>query len=176
MLVSTTLHSLIPGRANPATPCRHNTPVLETANLARSLVCPAGLTAPEMPPPAIAVSRRIGVRRDGPGGLPTTSHPAQKNLRPKGPPSSLPGSWSAVTTKEAGSTKQSSSSSPGSKESAPCSQFWRGAAVHATLFLGCTVCCGSIGTMRWGREVIVFTITPAPHSCHSYSTRVPLLR
>jgi hypothetical protein len=35
--------------------CRHNNPVLETAHLARLLVRPAGPTAPETPPPAVAV-------------------------------------------------------------------------------------------------------------------------
>ncbi len=173
MLVSTTLHSLVPSTANPATPlrhnnpvletaylarslvctanpatpCRHNNPVLETAYLARSLVCPAGPTAPETPPPAVAVSRRIGIRRVGSEQSPTTSHPDQQNLRPKSPPSSLPGSWSAVTTKEAGSTNQSSSSLPRSKASASCSRFWRfsrGAAVYAHGLLDCTNY-GSIG-------------------------------
>jgi hypothetical protein len=72
--------------------------------------------------------------------------------------------------------KQSSLSLPGLKALAPCSQFRRGASVHASLFLGYTVYCGSIGTMHWDQEVIVFTLPPTPHSCHSYSTRAPLLR
>ncbi len=33
------------------------------------------------------------------------SHPDRQTLQPKGPPSSLPGSWFAVTTTEAGLTK-----------------------------------------------------------------------
>jgi hypothetical protein len=57
----------------------------------------------------------------------------------------------------------------------PVLPILEGAAVYASLFLGCTVCCGSIGTMRWDWEVIIFTLPPTPHSCHSYSTRVPLL-
>ena len=52
---------------NPATPRRQNNPVLEMAHLAQSLVHPAGPTVPEMPPPAVAVLRRIGVRRVGSG-------------------------------------------------------------------------------------------------------------
>jgi hypothetical protein len=64
-LVSTTLHALIPGTANPATPPRHNNPVLETAHLAQSLVHPAGPTTPEAPPPAVVVSWCIDVRRVG---------------------------------------------------------------------------------------------------------------
>jgi hypothetical protein len=56
----------------------------------------------------------------------TTSNPDRQNLQPKGPPSSLPGSWYAIITKEVGATAQLSSSLPGSKALAPCSQFWRG--------------------------------------------------
>ncbi len=43
--------------------------------------------------------------------------------------------------------------------------------MHATLFLGCTVCCGSFGTMRWDREVIVFTHLP-PHTAATAIQRV----
>jgi hypothetical protein len=35
--------------------------------------------------------------------------------------------------------------------------------VQASLFLGCTVCCGSIGTMRWDRESIFSPYLP-PHT------------
>jgi hypothetical protein len=61
------------------------------------------------------------------------------------------------------------------REFTPRSKGWRGANVHASLFLGCTVCCGSIGTIHWDWEVNVFTLPPTPHSCHSYSTSVLLL-
>ncbi len=52
---------------NPVMPCRHNNPVLEMAHLAQLLVRPAGLTAPETPPPAVAVLRRIGICPVGSG-------------------------------------------------------------------------------------------------------------
>jgi hypothetical protein len=62
-----TLHLLIPGMANPATPCCHNNPVLETVHLAWLLVRPAGPTTPEAPLPAVVVLWRIDVRRVGLG-------------------------------------------------------------------------------------------------------------
>ncbi len=101
--------------------------------------------------------------------------PHQQNLRPKGPPSSLPGSWSAVTMKEASRTKQSSSLLPGSKVLAPCFRFWRGAAVYDPLFLRYTDWCGSIGFVCWGREVKIYTLPPSPFFCHSHLTRLPFL-
>jgi hypothetical protein len=76
--------------------------------------------------------------------------PTDKTSDPKVLRHLFPGSWSAVTTKEAGSTNQSSSLSPRSKASALYSRFrrfWRGAAGYAHGLLGCTNY-GSIGPTR----------------------------
>jgi hypothetical protein len=59
-----TLHLMIPGTANPASPHRHYNTVLEEAHLAGLLVYPEN---PEAPPPAIVLSRRIGIRLVGLG-------------------------------------------------------------------------------------------------------------
>jgi hypothetical protein len=72
--------------------------------------------------------------------------------------------------------KQLSSLLTGSKALAPCSRFWRGAAVHAPLFLGYTDCGGSIGSFCWGREVNIYTLPPTPLSCLTYPTGLPALR
>jgi hypothetical protein len=131
----------------------HRPPVLEMAHLASSLVQPAGYIEAEATPSPSSVPWRFGLCQLSLGLSLSTSNPDQKDLRPKGPPSSLPGSWSAITTKEAGSTNQSSSSSPRSKALALCSRFWRfwrfwrGATLYAHGLLGCTNY-GSIGPTR----------------------------
>ncbi len=129
-----------------------------------------------MPPPTFSVLWRISVRCISLGLLPTTSDPDQQNLQPKGSPSSLPGSWSALTMKEAGTTAQLSSLSPGLNAFAPCSQFWRGAAVYATLFLGYTDCGGRIASFCWGKEVKIYTLPPTSLRCLTYLTGLPVLR
>ncbi len=73
-------------------------------------------------------------------------------------------------------TEQSSLSLPGSKALAPCSRFWRGAALYATLFLGYTDCGGSIVSFCWGREVKIYTLAPTPLHYLTYSTGLPVLR
>jgi hypothetical protein len=149
-LVSTTLHLWIPCMANPVTPCRHNNPVLEMVHLAQSLFCPSSPSMPEAPLPTVVVLRRIGTRHVGLGSSPTPSDPSRQNLQPKGPPSSLPGSWSAVTTKEAGTTKQLSLLSPGLKALTPCSRFRRGGVMYAPDLLGCTNYGSFKSTWSWG--------------------------
>jgi hypothetical protein len=63
--------------------------------------------------------------------------------------------------------KQLSSSFPGSKALAPCSQSWRGAAVYAPLFLGYTDCGSSIGAFGGARRSNLTPYLP-PHSAASH--------
>jgi hypothetical protein len=119
--------------------CHHDSRLLGPTNLAPSPVHPTATDASQS-----ILSWNIGVRRVGSGRSSTTANPDRHILRPKGPPSHLPGPWSAVTTMEEGTANQASSPSSRLETSAPRSRFWRGAAVHANLFLGCTDFCGGI--------------------------------
>ena len=119
--------------------CCHDSRLLGPTNLAPSPVHPTATDASQS-----ILSWNIGVRRVGSGRSSTTANPDRHILRPEGPPSPLPGPWSAVTTTEEGTANQASSPSSRSETSAPRSRLWRGAAVHATLFLGCTDFCGGI--------------------------------
>jgi hypothetical protein len=121
------------------TPCRHDSRLLGPTNLAPSTVHPTATDASQS-----ILSWNIGVRRVGSGCLSTTANPDRHILRPEGPPSPLLGPWSAVTTTEKGTANQASSPSSRSETLASRSKLWRGAAVHATLFLGCTDFCGGI--------------------------------
>jgi hypothetical protein len=73
-------------------------------------------------------------------------------------------------------TEQSSLSSPGSKALAPCSRFWRGAAVYAPLFLGYTDYGSSFGSFCWCREVKPYTLPPSPLCCLTYPAYRPYVR
>ena len=126
-------------RGDNDTPCCHDSCLLGPTNLAPSPVHPAATDASQS-----ILSWNIGVRRVGSGRSSTTANPDRHILRPEGPPSPLPGPWSAVTTTMEGTANQASSPSSRSETSAPRSRLWRGAAVHATLFLGCTDFCGGI--------------------------------
>ncbi len=63
----------------------------------------------------------------------------------------------------------------GLEDLASCSGRWRGAAVYAPMFLGYTDCCGSIWSMRSDWKTNFHTLPLTPHSCHSYSMRLPFL-
>jgi hypothetical protein len=95
--------------------------------------------------------------------LPTTSDPDQQNLQPKGPPSTLPGLWTAVTTKEASTMKQLSLLLPRLKALAPCSRFWRRVVVYAPNLLGYT----NNGSFRstWSWEWFYVYFLHQPHLC-----------
>ena len=123
-----------PGRAS----SRHRPSVLEAAHLASSLVRPAGSIEAEAPPSPSTVPWRIVLCQLGSGQSSSNPSPDRKVLRPEGITPSLPHPWPAATTAEEGSTTQTTTSSPRSKASAPCSRFWRGAIVYATVLLGCT--------------------------------------
>ncbi len=168
-------HPLLPCMANLAPPCCHHPPVLEMVHLAEMLVHQRPATS-EAPPPAVIVSGRIGIWCVSLGWLSTTSNPDQQNLQPNGPLSPLPGTWSAVTMTEAGKTKQLSASLPRSKALAPCSQFWRGAAVYANLFLGYTDY-GVCNRTFWCWECwLSFYCLHFSHHCHRhYPTSSPVM-
>jgi len=78
-MISPSFYLAIPCTANPASPCRHHPPVLETAHLARPLVCCTSPAASEAPPHSDAVSWRVGSRRVGLGSL-HRSHPNRQTL------------------------------------------------------------------------------------------------
>ena len=99
------------------TPCRHDSCLLGPTNLAPLPVHPTATDASQS-----ILSWNIGVRRVGSGRSSTTANPDRHILRPEGPPSPLPGPWSAVTTTEEGTATQSSSPSPRSETSAPRSR------------------------------------------------------
>ena len=93
------------------TPCHHDSPMLETTHLAPTLV---HTTATESSPGIVL--RRIGIRCVDFEYSLATSDPARQNLQPQGPPTSLPGLWTAITMTEEGTMNKASLSSPGSKE------------------------------------------------------------
>ncbi len=99
--------------------------------------------------------------------------------RPTKPPTQRssvipPGSWSAVTMLEVGVTKQSSSSSPGSKASAPCSQFWRRVVVYAPNLLGYTNNGSFRSTWSWGWFYVYYLHQPHLR-CLTYPTGLQVL-
>ncbi len=140
--------------------------MLETAHLASSLVQPAGYVETEAPPSPSSVSWRFGLCQLGLGQSSSTSDPDRKDLQPEGSMPSLPHPWPAATTAEEGPTTQMIALLPRLKAPAPCSRFWRGAAVYATLFLGYTDGVAASGLFV-GATRSKFTPYLSPHSAAS---------
>jgi hypothetical protein len=150
VLVSTTLHLLIPCTANPAKPCGHDHPVLETTHLAGLLVRPASQEMPEVPPPVFLVLWRFGVRHVGTGNRHQPRTPTNTSSDPKlrGHPFWVRGlawpRWKRTQRKTLHRQRTGWRIRPHAPEEGEGPQC-----MHATLFLGCTDCCGSIGSMCW---------------------------
>ncbi len=173
VLVSIILHLLIPGMANPARPCCHNTPGNGASGWVAGL--PSKLNSTRCASAYVLCVMAHWRMLCWFGVIANHLQP-----RPTKPPtqrsSVIPSGIVVCHYHEGGECNRTIVLVVAWVEGiGPVLPILEGAAVYAPLSLGYTDCSSSIGSFCWGREVKPYTLPPSSLCCLTYPTDLQVL-